>query len=525
MEKQPTAESLSSLNPPRAPWTLLAALFVGPFMALLDLSIVTVSLPAMQASLHASMSSLQWVVDAYTLALSALLLSAGSLGDRFGRKRLYLVGIGVFTLGSVVCAAAPTATVLIAGRMIQGVGATSLIPGSLSLLAQAFSDPARRARMVGVWGGVGSLAVAAGPVLGGVLTEGLGWWAIFLINLPIGVAALLLGARALSESVDPAHSSPDLGGQVTAITWLAALTFGLTQSGTHGWTAPQTLIPLAVAAAGLAAFLLFEARTAHPMLPLHLFTRPMFALSNVASFALGFGAYSVFILLSVYLQNIRGYSAASAGLRYLPLCGAIAVMSVCAGRLTARIGPAAAMAIGYVITGSGLLAILTFDSDTSYWIIALVFSALGTGMGLAIAPTTAAALGSVERQHSGIASGVVNSARQAGNTLGIAVLGSIITQVATGSLQQALTNDHGVTTSEAQQVAAQAVTNQGAASGQHVVRGSTLRTLHNAAFTDGMHIAVLVAAVLTFLAAALVLTARPHRRPAATAKPSAPRGG
>jgi MFS transporter, DHA2 family, methylenomycin A resistance protein len=475
-------------------------------MALLDLTIVTVALPAMQTSLHAGFSSLQWVIDGYTLALSALLLPAGSLGDRYGRRRLYLTGMAVFTIGSAVCAGSPDIGLLVAGRVIQGTGATSLVPGSLSVLTQAFPDPARRARMIGLWGGFGSLAVAAGPVLGGVLVQEAGWWAIFLINLPIGAATVALGARFIPETSDRTHAATDPAGQAAGIAWLGALTFGLIQSGTYGWSAPVTIIPLAVAAAGFAGFLTIEARRSQPMLPLGLFTNRTFAVANLASFALGFGAYSVFPYLSLYLQDIQGYSAISTGLRYLPLCGAIAVMSVYAGKLTGTFGPRLAMTVGYTVTAAALLALVVLAPHTSYLVIAGVFAAYGVGMGFSIAPTNAAAMGSVQRQRSGIASGTVNAARQAGNTLGIAILGSIITAQAVGHLRNALAARH-LPAALAQHVAAATVTSNGAepASGTHL-SATGLDHLYGSAFASGLHLAVLIAGIVTLLAAALALS-------------------
>jgi MFS transporter, DHA2 family, methylenomycin A resistance protein len=500
------------------PWGLLVSVFTGTFMALLDLSIVTVALPAMQTSLHTTFSALQWVIDGYTLALSALLLTAGSLGDRYGRKRLYLAAIAVFTVGSAICAAAPDVGVLIAGRVIQGAAATGLIPGSLSILTQAFPGSASRARMFGIWGGVGSVAVALGPVAGGVLVDGVGWWAIFLVNLPIGLMAVILGARSIPESADPAQAAVDPAGQAAGITWLSALTFGLIEGGSTGWSAPVTVLPLVLAAVALAAFLVVEARSARPMLPLALFRHRAFATSNVASFALGFGAYSVFTFMSLYLQDVQGYSAISAGLRYLPLCVAIAIMSVLAGRLVSRFGPAVPMVAGYGLTGVALVAMVSFGPATSYLLIALLFAVLGAGMGLAITPTTAAAMGSVQRQRSGIASGTVNATRQAGSTLGIAVLGAIITSLAVTRLGRALIARR-LPGAAAQHVASVTVTTHGAAglaTGAGLPPG-LLHQLYGSAFSAGLHVAVLVAGIITLVVASLALLQfRPGRSPGRT---------
>jgi len=485
------------------PWGLLLPVFVGPFMALLDLSIVTVALPAVQSGLHTGFSSLQWVVDAYTLTLSALLLSAGSLGDRYGRRRLYLTGMAVFTIGSAICAASPDIGVLIVGRIVQGAGATSLIPGSLSILTQAFPEPARRARMIGLWNGFGALAIAAGPILGGVLVQEVGWWAIFLINLPVGAATVIVGARSIPETSDRAHAATDPAGQVAGIVWLAALTFGFIQAGTHGWAAPATVVPLVVAVAGFAAFLAIEARGSHPMLPLGLFSDRMFAVANLASFALGFGAFSLFTYLSLYLQDVQGYSALSAGLRYLPLCGALAVMNVYSGRLTGRVGPRLGMAVGYTVAGGALLALVGLDPGTSYVVVAGVFLAYGIGVGLSVTPTTAAAMGSVQRQRSGIASGTVNATRQAGNTCGIAILGSIITARAISQLRHALVSPN-LSGAQAQHIATVTVTSDGAGSVNGTqLSAAGLHRLYGSAFVSGFHLAVLIAGTVTLLAAAL----------------------
>jgi MFS transporter, DHA2 family, methylenomycin A resistance protein len=501
---RPGPDTAAAAGPVR--WTLLVPVFTGPFMALLDLSIVTVALPGMQASLHTSFAALQWVIDGYTLALSALLLTAGSLGDRYGRRRLYLAGIAVFTIGSAVCAASPAIGPLVAGRIIQGAGATSLIPGSLSILAQAFPDSGHRARMIGVWGGCGSLAVALGPVIGGILTQEVGWQAIFLLNLPIGVLAVFLGARSIPETADPDHAATDPAGQAASIAWLGALTFGLIQAGTRGWASPVTVIPLAMAVAGLAVFVAVEARAGHPMLPLSMFRVPVFAVANLASFALGFGAYSVFTFLSLYLQDVQGDTAVSAGLRFLPLCCAIAVTSVYAGKFTARTGPPLAMTVGYALTGVGLLTMVAFGPATSYLLIAVVFLLFGTGMGLSITPTTASVMSAAQRQRSGIASGTVNATRQAGTTVGIAALGSIIASQAVTRLTRAFASRR-VPAPLAQKAATAAVTahSSAAITGTGLTKAA-LAQLYGQAFTGGIHLAAVIAGAVTLLAAVLPLS-------------------
>lgn len=397
-------------------------------MSLLDVSVVNVALPAMQDGLSAGFSTLQWVVDSYTLCLSALILSGGALGDRFGRKRLFLGGLAVFTVGSLVCAVAPSAGVLIVGRLVQGVGAATVAPGALSLLVQGFPEARQQARMIGLWGACVALAVVVGPLVGGVLTDAFGWPAIFLVNLPLGVIALVAGWRGIVESADPAHAGADPVGQVLAVGWLAALTYAVLEAGHRGWGAPLIVGLLSVAGLLFLLFVLVERRVARPMLPAELFTRRRFRVVTTASFVLGFGAYGTFYLLSLFLQQVRGASAAETGLQFLPYSLAIAVGSVVGGRL----GGHRVMVVGYGLISLGLLSLLTVGATTSYALIAVVFAVLGVGMGFAITTTNTAGVTAVGRERSGTASAVLNAARQMGTALGIAALGAIVNSHLTG---------------------------------------------------------------------------------------------
>ncbi|MEV0373029.1 MFS transporter [Streptomyces sp. NPDC050636] len=499
----------------RTPAGLITAVFLGTFMALLDMSVVNVALPAMQTELHARMTDVQWVVDGYVLCLSAFMLTGGALGDRFGRRKVFLSGLAVFTLSSVLCALAPDIQTLIAGRMLQGIGASAVTPGALSLLAQGFPDQARRARMIGLWGAVSALAVVLGPLLGGLLTQGPGWPYIFLINVPLGLIALVAGAKGIRESADPEHAATDPLGQILGVVWLAALTFVVIEAGHRGWTDPLILGLLAVAVLVFAVFVAVERHSPRAMLPTSLFADSRFTVANIASFVLGFGAYGTFYLLSLYLQQIQGTSAAMTGVKFLPYSIAIALCSTQAGRLTARFGPRGTMIGGYGLIGVGLLGLLVLSPTTGYVTVGVLFAVLGAGMGLAIAPTNAAALSAVPRQRSGAAASTVNAARQAGTALGIAVLGSVLSARATTDMAADIKDAAGA---GARDTAAEIVAQHGQAPTSLRIPADTVHHYFTEAFADGLRLSLLIAGVaILAVTAAVALFLRPGADPAAGA--------
>ncbi|MET9243096.1 MFS transporter [Nonomuraea sp. NPDC003709] len=406
---------------------LLVSAFSGTFVALLDLTIVNVAAPSIQADLHTDLAGLQWMVDGFVLALAALMLSGGSLGDRYGRKRMFLSGMGVFVVASVLCALAPALAVLVAGRCLQGAAAAVIVPGALSLVGQAVPDPRARARVMGYWGMAGALAVIAGPLLGGLLVDTLGWPSIFLVNVPVGLVAIVIGLRAIPESADPQHAALDPAGQVLVIGALGALSYGIIEARTHGWGSWITMGSLAAAVLAAALVPLVERRVVRPLLPMGLFGDARFTITNLASIALGFAANGAFFLLSaLYLQQLRGHSAMETGLLLLPMTLAVLPASLAAGRLNAAHGPRLPMLTGYVLTGAALGAMAVFDTDTSYAVVAALFVVAGIGQGLAITPAAAAVLEIVPRERSGIAAATVNTSRQVGTALGVAVLGTIV---------------------------------------------------------------------------------------------------
>lgn len=484
---------------------LVFAVNLGSFITILDISIVNVALPTMQAALRIDMAGLQWVVDAYALFLSAFMLSAGPLGDRYGRKRSWLAGVALFTLGSAFCGMADNLPLLLAGRAVQGVAGALLIPGAMSLLTQAFPDPGERARAIGLWASCNAISLIVGPMLGGLLVAHFSWQSIFLINLPVGVVAIALGAWGIQESAHPEHAAFDPAGQALSVIWLGALTYGLIAAGEHGWQAPGTLAALAVAAIGVIAFLWVEHTVARPILPLGLFRDAGFASTNFASFVMGFGAYSSLFFFSLYLQHVRGLSPLEAGWQLAPQFVATGIVSTVFGRLNLRFGLPRLMIAGYGMVGAAMLGMMSFDAHTPYALSGSLMVLLGLGMGLAVPATSMAVMATVPRERSGMASATMNALRQTGMTIGIALLGALMSGRAVDSLAAALTR---LGQPDAQAVARIAVT-------QHVLPAQPdgVAALFADALAGGFHAAMAGAGVASLLAALLLLWVTRGARP------------
>ncbi|MFG2600624.1 MFS transporter [Streptomyces sp. NPDC048462] len=405
---------------------LLTVTCLGQFMVLLDNTIVGAALPDMQHRLHTELTGLQWIVDAYVLLVAMLLLSGGVFADRFGRKRVYLTGVVVFTVASLFCALAPSVGWLITGRVLQGIGAAALAPASLALLAAAYPLPQERVKAIGLWAGLSGIGLAAGPVAGGVLTQAFGWPAIFLVNLPIGVILLLVGLRHLAESRNPNAPAIDIPGTVLSVLSVGALTYGLIEGGARGWTSPVILASFAATVILLAAFITVEARRAAPMLPLQLFKRRLFTVSNTAMVVVGFALMGSSFFFSQFFVYVQGSSILRAGLQTLPVSLAMVVVSPYAGRLAARYGFRAVVTTGLALAGLGLLALGTVHADTAYGNVWWRLAVAGTGFALAMSPLTGAAIQAVSPQEGGLASGVSSTTRQIGAVFGVAVLGAIV---------------------------------------------------------------------------------------------------
>ncbi|MER5254626.1 MFS transporter [Streptomyces sp. NPDC002855] len=414
----PTAPGKRGRPSSPSPGLTLTAAMLGFALITLDASVVNVALPAIGDSLGGGMSGLQWVVDAYTLAFAALMLSTGALSDRIGATRAYAIGITVFTAASVACGLAPSLPVLIGARVVQGVAAAVVLPASLSLVRQAYADPARRARAVAMWAAGGSVAVALGPVAGGALTTAWNWSGIFFINVPLGAVALVLLLRAPRSEHRPAPL--DVPGQLLAVLTLTAVTFAVIEGGTTG------LIALVIAVAAGAAFWRTEARQPHPVVPLTLFRDRTVAITVAAGAACSVAFYGLVFVFSLFFQEVQGRSALWAGLMFLPMTGLIAVTNVFAGKLSARVGPRTPMLAGQAVAVLGLLALLFADAETPALGLAFLMVPLALGCALTIPPLTAAMMEAVPADRAGLAAGVLNSARQVAGGLGIAAFGGLV---------------------------------------------------------------------------------------------------
>ncbi|GGK45029.1 MFS transporter [Nocardia camponoti] len=395
-------------------------------MVLLDNTIVGAALPDMQQRLHTDLTGLQWIVDAYVLLVAMLLLSGGIFADRFGRKRVFLIGVAVFTAASVVCSLAPSLGWLIAGRVLQGIGAAALSPASLALLAAAYPVPAERIKAIGLWAGLSGIGLAAGPVAGGVLTDAFGWPAIFLVNLPIGLVLLAIGLRGLDETRNPHAPAIDIPGTALSIVGVGALTYGLIEGGARGWTSPVILSSFTIGVVLLAAFVAVEARRDAPMLPLRLFQQRLFTVSNTAMIVVGFALMGSSFFFSQFFVAVQGSSIMRAGLQTLPLSLAMVVVSPYAGKLAARYGFRIVVTVGLTLAGLGLLALGMVHADTGYENVWWRLGLAGVGFALTMSPLTGAAIQGVSPQEGGLASGISSTTRQIGAVLGVAALGAIV---------------------------------------------------------------------------------------------------
>ncbi len=405
-------------------WWTLVAVCTGVFMLLLDVTIVNVALPDIQKSLGANLSQLQWVVDAYALSLAALLLTAGSIADRFGRRAMFAVGIVVFTAGSLLCGVAGDPTFLALARAFQGVGGAIMFATSLALLSTAFQGR-ERGTAFGVFGAVTGVAVAVGPVLGGAITTGLSWRWIFFVNIPVGVFALAATLLRVQESHDPRARRVDYVGFVTFSLGLAALVYGLIRSNEDGWGSTTVVGSLVAAAVLLGAFVAAEYVQREPMFDLSLVRVPTFVGGLVSAFGISASLFALLTYLVLYIQNVLGYSAIEAGVRFLPLTGAIFLTAGVAGRLSARVPTRLLIGPGFVLIGIGLVLMhgLTPASDWTALLPGMIVA--GVGAGLVNVPLASTAVAVVEPARAGMASGVNATFRQVGIATGIAALGAI----------------------------------------------------------------------------------------------------
>jgi EmrB/QacA subfamily drug resistance transporter len=447
-------------------WWTLAAVAFGLFMIMLDNTIVNVALPSIQRSLHMSLSSLEWIVTAYALTFAALLITGGKLGDLYGRKRMFSAGLVVFTLASLACGLAPNAGFLIGSRAVQGVGAALMNPATLSIITATF-PPKERGQAIGIWAGVSALALAIGPLIGGLIVDNINWHWIFYVNVPVGVVGVLVSRWVITESRDTSHEqSIDLPGLVTSGGALLALSYALIEGNKHGWGSPEIIGLFVGAAVLLAVFIWLELRQRLPMLDLGLFKIGSFAGANIVAMLVSLGMFGVFFFISLYVQNVLGYSPTKAGAIFLPMTILIILIAPIAGKLSDRVGSRWLMGAGMSILGVSLLLYQRIGLHTGFWSLLPQLVLGGIGMALTMSPMTSAAMGSVPTDKAGVGSGVLNSFRQVGGSLGIALMGAIL-----------LTYQH---PTKSKAVAAQQ-------------------------FVNGLHAALLVSAFIAFAAAAVAV--------------------
>ncbi|GHA47931.1 MFS transporter [Streptomyces tauricus] len=409
---------------PRRRQLVLAICCMSLLIVSLDNTVLNVALPSMQKDLHASLAGMQWTIDAYTLVLASLLMLAGSTADRIGRRKVFMAGLVVFTVGSVLCSLAPNLESLVAFRMIQAVGGSMLNPVAMSIITNTFTDPRERARAIGVWGAVVGISMAAGPLVGGLLVDSVGWRSIFWVNLPVGLAALLLTLRYVPESRAPKARRPDPVGQLLVIALLGSLTYAIIEAPSSG--AGKVLVFGGIALVALVTLLWYEPRRDEPLIDLRFFRSAPFSGATVVAVS-AFAALGGFLFLStLYLQNVRGLSALDAGLWMLPMAAMTFVCAPLSGRLVGNRGPRFSLLIaGTAMTVSGVL-FAAFEAETANVTLVIGYVLFGLGFGFVNAPITNTAVSGMPRAQAGVAAAVASTSRQIGQTLGVAVIGAVL---------------------------------------------------------------------------------------------------
>ncbi len=419
------------LAPENRKWWTLAALSFALFMIMLDNTVVNVALPSIQKDLGIGISELEWVVTAYALSFAVFLLSGGKLADRYGRRRVFLIGLAIFTLSSLACGLANGAGVLIGARIVQGVGAALMMPATLSIISAVF-PPRERGAAIGIWAGVSAMALAIGPLVGGILAEKASWSWIFFINVPVGILGFIAGLILIPESRDTsAVQRLDLPGLVTSGVAVFALTYALIEANTYGWTSARIIGLFVLFAVSLTAFIVLELRQRMPMLDLKLFKNGTFAGANTVALMVSLAMFGVFFYISLFMQNILGYSAIKAGATFLPMTVLIIVVAPVAGMLSDKLGSRWLMAGGMLLVAGSLVIFAQLNTASDFWDILPGLLIGGVGMALTMSPMTSAALSAVSVDKAGVASGVLNTFRQVGGSLGIAVGGAILASYVT----------------------------------------------------------------------------------------------
>jgi len=422
---------LSIIPEAQRKWWTLAAVSFGLFMIMLDNTVVNVALPSIQRELGADLSSLEWIVTGYALTFAALMLIGGKLADAYGRRLIFVVGIVVFTAASLACGLAGSEDVLIAARIVQGAGAALMNPATLSIIAATF-PPRERGTAIGIWAGVSALALAIGPLVGGLLTEHVGWEWIFFVNIPVGILGIAASFLLISESKDETHERLDIPGLATSALGLFSLTYALIEANSYGWGSTRIVGAFVVAAIALAAFVVLERRQRAPMLDLTLFRSGTYAGANLVVLLVALAMFGVFFFVSLYMQNILGYSAVQAGAAFLPMTILIILLAPIAGKTSDRIGSRWLMTAGMTLLSVQLLYFSQLGADADFWRLLPGMLIGGAGMSLTMTPSAAAATRAVPVEKAGVGSAVLNAFRQVGGSVGIALMGAIMAAQAGG---------------------------------------------------------------------------------------------
>ncbi len=482
-------------------WWTLVVLSVSLLIIIIDDSIINVAVPTLQRQLGASATELQWIVDAYIVVFAGLLLAMGALGDRFGRKRLLQLGLVVFAGASVLGAYAGSTGQLVVARALMGVGGAMIMPSTLSVITDVFPR-AERVRAIGIWTGVASLGIPLGPIVGGWLLEQFWWGSVFLLNVPIALAALAAGWLLVPESRHPSPPRPDLLGMVLSVVALASLVYGIIEAPARGWTSAAVIGSLALAVMAGAGFVLREARVREPMLNLRLFRNPRLGWGTVATTLAGFAIGGLAFLLTQYLQFVQGYTPLQAGVRFLPLAVGFGIASPVSQRLVPRVGTTRTVALALAAVAALFAALSSVEPGTSYWLVGPALLLIGLGIGTVFVPSTDAVMAAVPGENAGLGSAINDSGRQVGAALGIGILGALANAGYRSGIDEAVT-------SLSPEQAAAATRSVGAALeiavGLGGPLGPSLREAAGAAFMDGFGLAMLAGAALLAAGAAAIL--------------------
>ena len=410
-------------------WMILGVLCMSLLIIVMDNTILNVAIPSLITELGATNSQVQWIIDSYVLVFAGLLLTTGSLSDRFGRKGALQLGIVLFGIGSAAAAMSSSANGLIFTRAFMGIGGALIMPATLSILINVFRDPVERGRAIAVWAGFSGLGVAIGPISGGFLLEHFSWSSVFWVNLPIGATALVLGAFLVPTSRDPNQGKIDPLGAVLSFVGLASLLFAIIEGPSKGWTSPLVLGSFALAVATIASFLIWERRTSHPMLDLSVFENPRFSAGSGTITIVFFAMFGSMLLMTQYWQLVHGYSPLQAGIRLLPYAATMMIVAPLSARFVERLGTKQVVMTGLGLVVAGMLALSTIAADSPYPIVITYFMLMAAGMGMTMAPATEAVMGSLPRAKAGVGSAINDTTRQVGGALGVAVIGTVVSSV------------------------------------------------------------------------------------------------